>query len=121
MLFKGFFRNLGEPVPSSDKGVLITQGTRLEEEVQVVGSTHSTVGNNAGHRAYKNIVNGTESAIRDCGKRYLCRRAVNLPEELDAGNPHVRFYEGLGTTDTWLKSCGTAGKPGGKRRKQTST
>jgi hypothetical protein len=43
MLFKGFFRNLGEPVPSSDKGVLITQGTRLEEEVQVVGSTHSTV------------------------------------------------------------------------------
>jgi len=26
-----------------------------------------------------------------------------------------------GPTDTWLKYCGTAGKPGGKRRKQTST
>ena len=24
-------RNLGEPVPSSDKGVLITEGTRLED------------------------------------------------------------------------------------------
>ena len=42
MLSKGFVRNLGEPVPSSDKGVLITEETRDEDEVQVVGSTHST-------------------------------------------------------------------------------
>jgi hypothetical protein len=41
MLSKGFFRNLGEHVPSSEKGVLITEGTRREEEEQVVGSTHS--------------------------------------------------------------------------------
>jgi hypothetical protein len=26
-----------------------------------------------------------------------------------------------GPTDTWLKYCGTAGKPGGQQRKQTST
>jgi hypothetical protein len=32
-----------------------------------------------------------------------------------------RLYEGPGPTDKWLKYCGTAGKPGGKRRKQTST
>jgi hypothetical protein len=42
MLSKGFFRNLGEPVPSSDKGVLKTEETRDEGEGQVVGSTHST-------------------------------------------------------------------------------
>jgi hypothetical protein len=41
MLFKGFFRNLGGPVPSSE-GVLKTEETRVEDEVQVVGSTHST-------------------------------------------------------------------------------
>ena len=35
--------------------------------------------------------------------------------------PQVRFCEGLGPTGVWLKYCGTAGKPGGKRRKQTST
>jgi len=51
----------------------------------------------------------------------LCSFLVNLSEELDAGNLHVRFCEGPGPTDTWLKYCGTAGKPGGKRRKQTST
>jgi len=33
----------------------------------------------------------------------------------------VLFREGPGPKDTWLKYCGTAGKPGGKRRKQTST
>ena len=37
MLSKGFVRNLGEPVPSSDKGILITEETRVEDEVQVVG------------------------------------------------------------------------------------
>jgi len=42
MLSKGFVRNLGEPVPSSDKGVLITEETRGEDEGQVVGSTQST-------------------------------------------------------------------------------
>ena len=42
MLLKGFSRNLGGPVPSSDKGVLKTEGTRVEDEAQVVGSTHST-------------------------------------------------------------------------------
>ena len=41
--WSGFVRNLGEPVPSSDKGVLITEETRGEDEGQVVGSTHSTV------------------------------------------------------------------------------
>ena len=39
--------------------------------------------------------------------------SVNLPEEPDAGNLQVRFCEGPGPTDTWLKYCGTAGKPGG--------
>jgi hypothetical protein len=29
--------------------------------------------------------------------------------------------EGPGPTDVWLKYCGTAGKPGGKLRKQNST
>jgi len=42
MLSKGFVRNLGEPVPSSDKGVLKTEETRDEDEGQVVGSTHTT-------------------------------------------------------------------------------
>ena len=42
MLLKGFSRNLGGPVSSSDKGVLKTEETRIEDEVQVVGSTHST-------------------------------------------------------------------------------
>jgi len=46
---------------------------------------------------------------------------VSLFEEPDAGKPHVRFCEGPGPTDVWLKYGGTAGKPGGKRRKQTST
>lgn len=40
MLSKGFVRNLGEPVPSSDQGVLKTEETRGEDEGQVVGSTH---------------------------------------------------------------------------------
>ena len=31
------------------------------------------------------------------------------------------FCEGPGPTGVWLKYRGTAGKPGGKRRKQTST
>ena len=60
-----------------------------------------------------NIVTETKSTIR--------KQSVNLSEEPDAGNPQVRFCEGPGPTDTWLKYCGTAGKPGGKRRKQTST
>jgi len=46
---------------------------------------------------------------------------VNLPEELDAGNLPVHFYEGPGSTDIRLRSSGIAGKPGGKQRKQTST
>ena len=49
------------------------------------------------------------------------QESVNLLEEPDAGNPQVRFCEGLAPTDVWLRYCGTAGKPGGKRRKQTST
>jgi len=60
-----------------------------------------------------NIVTETKSTIS--------RQAVNLFEEPDAGNPQVRFCEGPGPTDTWLRYCGTAGKPSGKRRKQTST
>jgi hypothetical protein len=51
----------------------------------------------------------------------LCCGFVNLTEEPDAGNLHVRFCEGPEPTDTGLKCCGTAGKPGGKQRKQTST
>jgi len=46
---------------------------------------------------------------------------VSLFEEPDAGKLHVRFCKGPGPTDVWLKYGGTAGKPGGKRRKQTST
>jgi hypothetical protein len=46
---------------------------------------------------------------------------VSLPEELDAGNLHVQFCEGPGPTDIGLRSSGTAGKPGGQQRKQTST
>ena len=42
MLSKGFFSKLVEPVPSSDRGVLIDEETRVEDEGQVVGSTHST-------------------------------------------------------------------------------
>jgi hypothetical protein len=41
MLSKGFRRNLGEPVFSSEKEVLETEDTRPEGEAQVVGSTHS--------------------------------------------------------------------------------
>jgi hypothetical protein len=33
----------------------------------------------------------------------------------------VIYSRGLESTDVWLKSCGTVGKPGAKRRKQTST
>ena len=33
----------------------------------------------------------------------LCRRCVNLLEEPDAGNPQVRFCEGLEPTDVWLR------------------
>ena len=37
------------------------------------------------------------------------------------GNPLVRFCVGAGEQlKVWLRSCGTAGKPGGKQRKQTS-
>jgi len=61
----------------------------------------------------ENIVTETNSTIS--------RQAVNLLEEPDAGNLQVRFCEGPGPTDTWLKYCGTAGKPGGKQRKQMST
>jgi hypothetical protein len=39
---------------------------------------------------------------------------------MDDKNMGVRFCEEPRPTDTWLKYCGTAGKPGGKRRKQTS-
>jgi len=48
---------------------------------------------------------------------------VSLLEESRSGGrkPHVRFCEGPGPTGVWLKYRGTAGKPGGKRRKQTST
>jgi hypothetical protein len=37
------------------------------------------------------------------------------------GNPLVRFCAGAGEQlKVWLRYCGTAGKPGGKQRKQTS-
>ena len=51
----------------------------------------------------------------------LLDESVNLFEVLGVGKPHVRFCEGPGPTDVWLKYGGTAGKPGGKQRKQTST
>jgi hypothetical protein len=35
--------------------------------------------------------------------------------EPDGVTHHVRFCEGLGVTVGWLRSCGTAGKPGGNR------
>ena len=34
---------------------------------------------------------------------------------------HARFCEGQGPTGAWTRYCGTAGKPGGKQRTQTST
>jgi len=38
------------------------------------------------------------------------------------GNPLVRFCRGAREQPkVWLRWCGTAGKPGGKQRKQTST
>jgi len=61
----------------------------------------------------ENIVTETNSTIS--------RQAVSLLEEPGAGNPQVLFREGPGPTDTWLQYCVTAGKPGDKRRKQTST
>ena len=42
MLLKGFFRNLGGPVSSSVKGYLEPRQRGFEDEVQVVGSIHST-------------------------------------------------------------------------------
>jgi hypothetical protein len=42
MLLKGFFRNLGGPVSSSVKGYLELRQRGFEDEVQVVGSIHST-------------------------------------------------------------------------------
>ena len=59
--------------------------------------------------------------LSEIAARDFCRRSVNLPEEPDVGKPQVRFCEGSTTTDVWLRWCGTAGKPGGKRRTQTST
>jgi hypothetical protein len=53
MLFKGFSRNLGGPVPSSGKRVLGTEGTRFEDEVQVVGSTHSTDEEGVNRQVYR--------------------------------------------------------------------
>ena len=35
--------------------------------------------------------------------------------EPDGVTQHVRFCEGPGVTVGWLRSCGTAGKPGGNR------
>ena len=35
--------------------------------------------------------------------------------EPDGVTHHVRFCEGPGVTVEWLRSCGTAGKPGGNR------
>jgi len=47
---------------------------------------------------------------------------VDAPNwEPDGGTHPVRSSEGPGTTGVRLRSCGTAGKPGGKQRKQTST
>jgi len=43
MLSKGFVRNLGEPVSSSDKGYSKPRERGIEDEGQVVGSTHITV------------------------------------------------------------------------------
>ncbi|MDO8723537.1 MAG: hypothetical protein Q7J31_15110 [Syntrophales bacterium] len=47
----------------------------------------------------------SEIAARDSNRLLLdlCRRYVNLLEEPDAANPQVRFCEGLGPTDTWLR------------------
>ena len=42
MLLKGFFRNLGGPVSSSVRGYLEPRQRGFEDEVQVVGSIHST-------------------------------------------------------------------------------
>jgi hypothetical protein len=42
MWFKGFFSGTWEDLYLPLKGVLGTEGTRFEDEVQVVGSTHST-------------------------------------------------------------------------------
>jgi len=37
------------------------------------------------------------------------------------GNPLVRFRRGTGEQPkVWLRCCGTAGKPGGKQRRQSS-
>jgi hypothetical protein len=52
---------------------------------------------------------------------HLLTRTVSLFEGPDAGKPQVRFCEGPRPTGVWLKYCGTAGKPGGKLRRQTST
>jgi hypothetical protein len=44
---------------------------------------------------------------------------MNLFKKPGAGSLYVRFREGLGQIGVWLKYRGTAGKPGGKRIKQT--
>jgi hypothetical protein len=49
------------------------------------------------------------------------RKAGTGDREPDAGEPHVRIDERGTGNEAWSRYCGTAGKPGGKRRKQTST
>jgi len=48
----------------------------------------------------------------------MTTRLIRLTDsnwEPDGVTHHVRFCEGPGVTVGWLRSCGTAGKPGGNR------
>jgi len=65
--------------------------------------------------------NSLDAAPAHCPQPLSKTSVEDSDWEPDGVTHHVRFCEGPGTTVVWLKYGGTAGKPGGKRRKQTST
>ena len=66
-------------------------------------------GDMARHRADEDHDHGTYSFTQ----RFYSGEDSNW--EPDGVTHHVRFCEGPGVTVGWLRSCGTAGKPGGNR------
>ena len=55
------------------------------------------------------------SPSADCSQPLSSTFVEDSNWEPDGVTHHVRFCEGPGVTDGWLRSCGTVGKPGGNR------
>jgi len=109
--------------PSAQKKAHSRTSVRSEEEGGGCRKSEAPIramrsGNADGTKGCRFEGTGQGDMARHRAGEAMTTRLIRLTDsnwEPDGVTHHVRFCEGPGVTVGWLRSCGTAGKPGGNR------